>query len=208
MSLSMRNESTLFARTTGLFTADMKLHLHKTFLNQMFGTWTDSLKALQTCAQVFDYTEDLHTISRTRPRSLKVWLWEGSYSVTTETCRRFMKLLLQDVKFDTKNEGLLYIVVAHICGDCYLELGLKLLLRDVKRNRWYKATNIQAPAGKIQRLRVLVSSAGMERSKINPTKTDGIKISVEMIQASKRPWQVYGHTRHSQAYSNVQALRC
>ncbi|KAH0877985.1 hypothetical protein HID58_065379, partial [Brassica napus] len=127
----------------GLFTADMKLHLHKTFLNQMFGTWTDSLKSLQTCAQEFDYTEDLHTLSRTRPRSLKVWLWEGSYSVTTETCRRIMKLLLQDVKFDTRNnESLLYIV-----------------------------------------------GAGMERSKINPTKTDGIKISVEMIQASKRPWQ-------------------
>lgn len=79
----------------------------------MFGTWTDSLKSLQTCAQEFDYTEDLHTLSRyngpqpiqcswtkksedvlnqcvnfrTRPRSLKVWLWEGSYSVTTETCR-------------------------------------------------------------------------------------------------------------------------
>ncbi|CAF1927103.1 hypothetical protein Bca4012_071099 [Brassica carinata] len=87
MSLSMRNELTLFGRTTGLFTADMKLHLHKTFLNQMFGTWTDSLKSLQTCAQEFDYTEDLHTLSRTRPRSLKVWLWEGSYSVTTETCR-------------------------------------------------------------------------------------------------------------------------
>ncbi|CAN6886602.1 unnamed protein product [Brassica oleracea] len=63
MSLSMRNESTLFARTTGLFTADMKLHLHKTFLNQMFGTWTDSLKALQTCAQVFLITLKIFTLS-------------------------------------------------------------------------------------------------------------------------------------------------
>uniref|UniRef100_A0A1J3ILZ9 BTB/POZ domain-containing protein n=4 Tax=Noccaea caerulescens TaxID=107243 RepID=A0A1J3ILZ9_NOCCA len=36
----------------------------ETFLNEVFGNWTDSIKALQTCEEVTDYAEDLHIISR------------------------------------------------------------------------------------------------------------------------------------------------
>jgi len=36
----------------------------ETFLNEVFGNWTDSIKALQTCEEVIDYAEDLHIISR------------------------------------------------------------------------------------------------------------------------------------------------
>ncbi|KAL0708917.1 hypothetical protein Bca4012_015895 [Brassica carinata] len=36
----------------------------ETFLNEVFGNWTDSIKALQTCEDVTDYAEDLHIISR------------------------------------------------------------------------------------------------------------------------------------------------
>ncbi|KAL1192631.1 BTB/POZ domain-containing protein [Cardamine amara subsp. amara] len=38
--------------------------LTETFLNEVFGNWTDSIKALQTCEEVIDYAEDLHIISR------------------------------------------------------------------------------------------------------------------------------------------------
>lgn len=36
----------------------------ETFLNEVFGNWTDSIKALQTCEDVTDHAEDLHIISR------------------------------------------------------------------------------------------------------------------------------------------------
>ncbi|KAJ0235106.1 BTB/POZ domain-containing protein [Hirschfeldia incana] len=36
----------------------------ETFLNEVFGNWTDSIKALQTCEDVIDHAEDLHIISR------------------------------------------------------------------------------------------------------------------------------------------------
>ncbi|XP_010553006.1 PREDICTED: BTB/POZ domain-containing protein At5g03250 [Tarenaya hassleriana] len=34
------------------------------FLNEVFGNWTDSIKALQTCEEVVNYAEELHIISR------------------------------------------------------------------------------------------------------------------------------------------------
>ncbi|KAL0813885.1 hypothetical protein Bca101_070328 [Brassica carinata] len=218
MSLSMRNELTLFGRTTGLFTADMKLHLHKLrlsstkclgpgpILSSLFRHVRKSLITLKIFTLSLGQGQEASSLYVQYKVSTVTYsdslLITANYETSATRCQFRMS------KSEFQNFSGWVCLVAHICGDCYLELGLKLLLRDVKRNRWYKATNIQAPAGKIQRLLVLVSSAGMERSKINPTKTDGIKISVEMIQASKRPWQVYGHTRHSQAYSNVQALRC
>ncbi|CAN6867194.1 unnamed protein product [Brassica oleracea var. botrytis] len=36
----------------------------ETFLNEVFGNWTDSIKALQTCEEVTDQAEDLNIISR------------------------------------------------------------------------------------------------------------------------------------------------
>ncbi|XP_024020892.1 BTB/POZ domain-containing protein At5g03250 [Morus notabilis] len=36
----------------------------ETFLNEIFGNWTDSLKVLETCEEVFSYAEDLHVVSR------------------------------------------------------------------------------------------------------------------------------------------------
>ncbi|KAL0736701.1 hypothetical protein Bca4012_012911 [Brassica carinata] len=36
----------------------------ETFLNEVFGNWTDSIKALQTCEEVTDHAEDLNIISR------------------------------------------------------------------------------------------------------------------------------------------------
>ncbi|CAK8571594.1 unnamed protein product [Lathyrus sativus] len=36
----------------------------ETFLNEVFGSWSDSIKALQTCEEVKPYAEELHIISR------------------------------------------------------------------------------------------------------------------------------------------------
>ncbi|MCD7462467.1 hypothetical protein HAX54_048606 [Datura stramonium] len=36
----------------------------ESFLNDVFGNWTDTIKALETCEEVLSYAEELHIVSR------------------------------------------------------------------------------------------------------------------------------------------------
>ncbi|KAL3642583.1 hypothetical protein CASFOL_013398 [Castilleja foliolosa] len=38
--------------------------LTESFLNEVFGNWTDTIKALETCEEVLQHAEDLHIVSR------------------------------------------------------------------------------------------------------------------------------------------------